>query len=371
MSSATSTRIFDLTITKIEKITTDSVVLSFAIPTDLKDSFTYKAGQYLTLQFTINGKEERRAYSLCSSPAIDQELKVAVKRVQGGLVSNYINDNLNIGDTVQVLEPQGHFTVKPKISNEKNYFLFCAGSGITPMLSILQTIIEEEPKSSVYLYYGNRNKEQIMFRETLEKIEQRYKGQLHIIHTLSAPQANKSGLLGLFSRKATTWNGEIGRISEKGVKRVVQSALFANRPASYYVCGPEAMMLLVEDTLKSLDVSAKDINIEWFTSKSTDTNAASASAGSNSMKVQLDGNWIDLELKEEESILDALIRTNQDPPYSCKNGVCSSCMCRTVKGKVTPLKEYLSLSEDDIEEGYFLSCCAVPESAETEVSYDI
>ena len=200
----------NLIVSKIKRETPDSISIFFEVPEDLKNEYTFQAGQYLTLKFDINGKEERRAYSICTSP-IDTELAVNVKRVKKGIVSNHLNDNLKEGETISVMVPEGNFTVALEENASRDFYFFAAGSGITPVMSMIKTILEKEPKSNVFLLYGNKDENSIIFNEELNMLSQKYNGQLNVTHTLSNPiREKKGGLSGMFSKGKIPWPGEIG-----------------------------------------------------------------------------------------------------------------------------------------------------------------
>jgi ring-1,2-phenylacetyl-CoA epoxidase subunit PaaE len=240
------TEFYTLRVKEVRPETKDAATVFFEVPAELADRFAYQQGQYLTLRFHLNGQEVRRAYSMCSSP-LEKDLAVTVKRLEGGLVSNHINDRLEAGAEVEVMPPQGRFYTELDPEQRKDYFLFGAGSGITPLMSILKTVLEQEPSSNVYLLYGNRDEDSIIFRDQLERLSQRYTGQLVVEHTLSRPQREKrSGLSGLFSRGKITWEGLQGRIGADAVQRFLRDYEAPAKPAEYFVCGPGLMIDTVE-----------------------------------------------------------------------------------------------------------------------------
>ncbi len=365
------TNFYSLKVKNVETETDNAVVLSFDIPQDLQENFAYQHGQYLTLKFMFQGKQERRAYSICSSPSMDKDLKIAVKRVYKGLVSNHINDHIKPGQEIEVMPPQGHFTTPLSANQAKDYFLFCSGSGITPMLSILKSVLEEEPKSQVCLLYGNRSEESMMFKGELDQLQQRFAGQLKVFHTLSRPKERKEGgVFGLFAKKVTDWTGKKGRIDALAVKEVFNGSHRGNTPVECFMCGPEGMMRTAEDTLKVLGVDDKNIHIEWFVVEDKKPSAGSSSGGGAKVKVTMSGKKIELTLEPDESILDGLLRIDEDPPYSCMSGACSTCTCKVISGAVE-MERCLALSDDEVKNGYILSCSAIPTTPEVEVSFDV
>lgn len=364
------TNFYPLKVKDVVAETEDAVVLSFDVPQNLQETFAYQHGQYLTLKFLFRGEQERRAYSICSSPSMDKDLKIAVKRVYKGLVSNHINDNVQKGSEIEVMPPQGHFTSRLDANQSKDYFLFCSGSGITPMLSILKSVLEEEPKSQVCLFYGNRNEDSIMFKEELAQLEQRFAGQLKVLHTLSKPKERKEGgVFGLFAKRVVDWTGKKGRIDALSIKEFFTSNHRGNTPVECFMCGPEGMMRTAEDTLKVLGVDEKNIHIEWFVSEEKRAKAVGNANGAKAI-VNMNGKKIELMLQPNESILDGLLRIDEDPPYSCMSGACSTCTCKVLSGAVE-MERCLALSDEEVAEGYILSCSAVPTTDTVEVDFDV
>lgn len=366
------TNFYKLKIKDVQADTKEAVVLSFEVPADLKETFKYKHGQYLTLKFTFKGKEERRAYSLCSSPSMDKDMKIGVKRVFKGLVSNHINDNIKAGAEIEVMPPQGKFNTDLAASQSKDYFLFCSGSGVTPMLSILKSVLEEEPKSQVCLVYGNRSEDSILFKNELDQLEKRYAGQLKVFHTLSQPNVRKEGgVFGLFAKKVVDWTGLKGRIDAKLIKEIVSKNRRGTTPVECFMCGPEGMMRTAEDTLKSLGIEEKHIHAEWFvTENSTPKNVVVGTGKGAKAVVTMKGKKIELQLLPNETILDGLLRIDEDPPYSCMSGACSTCVCKIIKG-TAEMERCLALSDDEVKNGYLLSCSGIPTSDEIEVNFDV
>ncbi len=361
-----------LTISSITPETDQAVTVAFQIDEAQKQDFAYQAGQYLTLRFVINGKEERRAYSMCSAPH-DATLAVTVKRVQGGIVSNHIPDSLKVGDTVEVMAPQGRFLVKPDAAARKDYYLFGAGSGITPLMSILRTVLEEEPKSKVHLLYGNRDEQNIIFEQQLSEIQKRYEGQLVVEHTLSRPIREKSGgLRGLFSKGKISWTGQVGRVDIPAVQRFLAANPGTASEQEYYICGPGQMIDNVEQALLGLGFDPETIYSERFVSandvkkKSTGTGTVSGAK----VTATIGGKVTTVELKAGQTILDGLLESGAAPPYSCLAGACSTCMAKVSKGGVK-MEVCFAIDDDEIAEGYILACQAQPTTEEVEVTFDV
>lgn len=364
------TQFYTLRVKEVRPETQDAVTVIFAVPDDLADHFDYQQGQYLTLRFHLNGQEVRRAYSMCSSP-LEEDLAVTVKRLEGGLVSNHINDRLQAGDEVEVMPPQGRFYTQLDPEQRKDYFLFGAGSGITPLMSILKTVLEKEPSSNVYLLYGNRDEENIIFRDELDRLSQRYDGQLVVEHTLSQPRREKpGGLTGLFSRGKVTWEGLQGRIGADTVHRFLRDYEAPAKPAEFFVCGPGLMIDTVEAALKGHGVEEKNIHTERFVSADAGDVKRAGNAPGARVIATMNGKTIELELKEGQTILDGLMAGQHNPPYSCLAGACSTCMAKLQEGSVK-MDACYALDDDEVADGFILACQSHPTSAEVKITFDV
>lgn len=364
---------YPLKVTAINPIAEQSVTISFQAEPAQADLFKYVSGQYLTLKVNLNGQEERRAYSLCSSPILDNTLTIGVKKIANGKVSSYLHDQLKVGDMVEIMPPQGNFTVYTDAADKKDYFFIGAGSGITPLFAMIKTIIETEPKSKVFLLYGNRSEASIMFKDELDKLSQRYAGQLFVEHVLSQPRTEKKGgLFGFFAKTVSSWQGQIGRINKEIIAKFVQKNRSEdNRNSLYYVCGPEQLMQTAQNTLLQMGINETDIFKEhFFTAPLSDgANATSNSEGSTVIATY-NGEKISVQLLPKETILQGFIRSKNNPPFSCMAGACSTCMAKVISGEVK-MERCLALSDSEIKNNFILTCTARPVTPVVEISYDV
>ena len=351
---------YTLTIKSLTRNTQNAVTFGFEIPTSLRSEFDYEPGQYLTLELEIDGKKVRRAYSMNSSPLMDPYPLITVKRLKGGLVSNYINDNCKVGDSMEVLAPFGTFVPQMSSSNKKHYLLFAAGSGITPVISILKSILNFESNSKVSLLYGNRNAENILFNNELSQLNHEYDGRFVLKHTLSDPQG--------------TWNGLMGRIDKIKVNSFIDGFAADDLAKEIFVCGPGEMIDTVISTLKERGFQSDQIHKELFfieeKEQSAEIQQVIAESGKQQIKVILDQKEHLVEVNPNESILDAVLDANVDAPFSCMSGACATCRAKVISGKVI-MDDDEVLSEKEISEGYVLTCQAHPVEGEICLNYDV
>lgn len=354
---------YDIKISSIIDETSEAKSLVFDVPSELSDSFAYKAGQYLTLKFEINGEEVRRSYSLSSSPT-EGTWRVCCKRVKGGLVSNYICDNLKEGDTVSLMAPEGRFIFEADEEREAKYVLFAAGSGITPIVSIAKEILEREPLSTVYMMYGNMDENQVIYKNEIENLVSKYQGQFYLKHAYSSLEQKKGLLGGIFKKSNFDLPYYPGQISKDTIKKLLKNYPEINASRSFgYICGPGTMNEDVKSILVKEGFSKDNVHFESFGLTPSDGEKATADGMAGKAIVELDGKTIELEMDSSKTLLDALLDKGYDPPHSCCSGACSSCMAKLTSGNVV-MEVSHALDEEDLEDGYILTCqakCATPE----------
>jgi ring-1,2-phenylacetyl-CoA epoxidase subunit PaaE len=344
---------YKLYIKDVKRETPHAVSVAFTIPAELQSAYQYIAGQYITLKLTLDGKEIRRAYSLCSSPN-SGELRIAIKSVQDGSFSNFANNNLKVGDIIEVSQPEGKFTFEPNAERQKNYAAFTAGSGITPVMSILKSVLESEPNSSFVLVYGNKSSEETIFYQELHDLQQKYVGRLFVHYVFS--QANNGDLF--------------GRIDKAAVNFVLNNKHKEKEFDKFYLCGPEEMILLVSDVLKEHNIAEKDIKFELFsTSSSKENKAVGNETGHTKITIMVDDEETTFEMSQKQTVLEAALKQGIDAPYSCQGGICSSCIARITNG-TAEMKKNSILTDGEVAEGLVLTCQAHPTSSELYIDFD-
>lgn len=350
---------YSLRVSSIVKSTTDCSIIGFEIPEELQDLFSFQQGQYLTLKKDIQGEEVRRSYSLCSSP-LDKEWKVGIKKVPEGKFSTYANEDLAIGDLIEVMPPDGKFTIPIETNQAKTYAAFAAGSGITPILSIIKTHLSKEPNSTFHLFYTNQTVQSIILKEELEALKNQYMSRFEIFYFLTQEQRN----IPLFN----------GRINEEKLNIIHKSIVEFSSIDDFFLCGPEAMILLVRDYLLELSIDKKNIHFELFNTsgKQEERKEIQKAHEGKVSEVQIieGGKTFNFSIPvASESILDAALRNGADLPFACKGGVCCTCRAKVIEGEVKQLVNY-GLEEEELKEGYILTCQALPISDKVLVDFE-
>lgn len=349
-----------LTVTEVTQETPEAISITFAVPEHLRPVFQYRQGQYLTIKMDIDGVSHRRNYSLCSSPYDDEPLTIAVKRVSDGVVSTFLNTKVKRGASIEVYPPMGNFTKELHPSHERSYVLFGGGSGITPLLSILKSILRVELQSTVMLVYANRDEASIMFDDALTALQQRYGTRLSIIHVLEVEGGREARL---------------GRIDATVVEDVLESCVPEAAMAEYFVCGPGPMMSSVIDILHARGIDDHHIHREYFTLATNDAPPKeqvmeeSKELKARTVKIKLYGSEHTFVVEPDETILSAAVRENLDPPFACQIGACCTCRAKIVTGKVM-MDEREALSDDEIEDGFALTCQSHPLTDDVFADYD-
>ena len=349
-----------LKVKNIKRETQDCISIAFEVSPELQEQFQFTHGQNITIKATIDGEELRRSYSICSAP-FEKELKVAVKKVEGGKFSAYINEYLKAGDLLQVMPPTGKFNTALDPENKKKYLAFAAGSGITPIISIIKTIFKTEPNSSFTLVYSNRSRSSIIFFEELEGLKNKYLQRFNFIH--------------LLSREKTDASINFGRISTEKLK-ALSSLLDYKNTDEFFICGPEEMIFCVKDFLVASAIATTKIHFELFTvpgQKGTPIqNNVNTDAGLKSaISIKLDGRTIEFNLAfDSDSILDAALKQGADLPFACKGGVCATCRARLLEGEVS-MKVNYALEPEEVVKGFILTCQSQPLTKKVLIDFDV
>lgn len=360
-------RFHELRVARVNPEAAGSVAIALAIPEDLREAFTFQPGQFLTLRAQIDGQDVRRNYSICcarSRLARDGELEVGIRPMDGGVFSNWAATQVHAGDTLAVMPPDGRFvSKKPRALHRVG---FAAGSGITPILSIMASTLEEQPGSKFTLVYGNRRMDSVMFNEALQDLKDRYPDRLTLIHILSR-QAQEVDLLQ-------------GRIDADKVRAIVATLLPARSMDEVFICGPEAMIEATESALLEAGVPRERVHSERFTSPTLEGLSADArraavqphapeATGSVALTVVLDGKPHDLRMNPDQRVLDVALAAGLDLPYSCRGGVCCTCRAKVLEGQVQMDRNF-TLETWETDKGFVLSCQARPTTERLVVTYD-
>ncbi len=353
-------KFYPLSVANVRQETRDTIVATFAVPPSLRERFAFTQGQHLTLRAQVNGQDLRRSYSICSAVQ-DGDLRVAIKRTPGGQFSTWANDTLKPGVSIEVMPPMGHFNLPLSAEHHKRYLGFAAGSGITPMLSIIKTTLQAEPKSSFSLVYGNRSSAAVIFREELAELKDVFGGRLNIVYVMSREQQD----IDLFN----------GRITREKCDQLFQHWVRVADHDAAFVCGPEQMMHDVAAALQAHGMAKEAIKVELFAASIPKTRHephARPVVGRQDCEVTviIDGSHRSFTMeKDKESVLDAGLKQGIDIRYSCKGGVCSTCRCKVVEGKLEMDANY-ALEDYEIARGFVLSCQAFPVTDRIVLDFD-
>ena len=354
------TQFHELTVTDIHRTIKDAVAVTLRPPAGEEETFRFTQGQYLTFRRDFNGEELRRCYSICAGVDEDR-LRIGVKRVEGGAFSNWINDNLKVGDRLQAMPPMGRFFTPLDKDARRHYLAFAGGSGITPVLSIVKTTLQREPLSSFTLVYANRAVGSIMFREELEDLKNRYMDRFTLLHMLKTDAQE----IDLFT----------GRVDREKCKALFAHWIAVEDVDTAFICGPEPMMREIEAALREAGLKEQQIKFELFLSAQPgrlERKATAARAESDrqvaELLVELDGASIQLQAEKSRSILETALENRLDVPYSCRSGVCSTCRCRVVEGEVDMIANH-ALEDYEVEKGAILACQSYPLSDRVKVVY--
>ncbi|MBL7918281.1 MAG: 2Fe-2S iron-sulfur cluster binding domain-containing protein [Bacteroidia bacterium] len=351
-------RFHKLKVKDIKRETADAVSVAFDVPAPQQPEYLFKQGQYITLKLNLGGQEVRRSYSLCTAPH-EKELRVAIKEVKGGLVSSYINKDLKVGDSMEVMTPMGNFYSILAGNQKKSYVLFAGGSGITPMMSILKSILYVEKQSTITLIYANKNEASTIFKAEIDNIASTHPN-LKVVYVFDEPQQPIADL-------------QKGIVTDEKAKQLLENFGGVNAD-EYFVCGPGPMMENVKNTLEKLNIKKEKIHIEYFTSVIDAVNKASGEGSGANVKSHVTviqyGIETNFDLETSGiSMLDASIEAGVDAPFSCKGAVCCTCRAKVIEGKVK-MDANFALTDDEVEQGYILTCQSHPLTEKVVIDFD-
>lgn len=342
-----------LHIKSIKRITNKAVAITFDVPSNITSNFRFSPGQYITLKTTINGAEVRRAYSLCST--LKEGLTVAVKEVENGTFSTYANRTLKEGDTLEVHSPEGKFKIDDSaFAKAQHYAAFAAGSGITPILSMIKTTLEQSPESTFVLVYGNKTPEETMFKDDLIALREKFAGRFSIEFIYSQSRVN---------------GAHFGRILKSTVNFVMKNKYASHDFSDFFLCGPEAMIKEVTTVLKENAIAESSIHFELFTASTENAVIEEALDGQTAIKILCDDEAFEFTMAQDATILDAALDQDIDAPHSCQGGICSSCIARITEGTAAMVQNQI-LTDAEVAEGLILACQAHPTSGKVVVDFD-
>lgn len=355
-------KFYKLIVKDVSKETKDCSVITFDIPEELHEEFTFRQGQHLTLRAMINGEDVRRSYSLCSSP-FEKQWCVAVKQIFEGKFSSFVSQNLKAGDTLEVMPPSGTFGVETNLNKANNYIAFAAGSGITPVLSMIKAHLGSEPNSTFKLFYLNRTTKSIIFKEEIEQLKNRYFNRFHVFYFLTKEKRDIPFLNGRFDKEK--------------METLTKTFIDVEDTAHCFICGPEEMIFLIRDELEKAGLDKDKIHYELFVSGLSEEDKQRAARIAEQKVEGTDVTIIDggkefhFTMSEDyDNILDGALAAGADLPFACKGGVCSTCKCELKEGTVA-MKVNYALDEKEVAQNLILSCQAVPTSGKVVVDFDV
>lgn len=347
-----------LRVAEVDRLTDDAVAITFEVPAELADSFRYLPGQHVTVKAVVDGHDVRRSYSVCAN-ANTGKLRVGVKRLEGGVFSSWATNGLESGTVLEVMPPVGEFTIEPDPGAANHYASVAAGSGITPVLSLMATTLESEPGSRWTLVFGNRGAASIMFLDEVEGLKDRYPDRVHLVHVLSREQPD----LDLHA----------GRIDQSKLERLFEGVIDFDTVDQWYLCGPFEMVMAARSVIEGRGVDPSRVHDELFFAGPLDPSTLVSPdeiEGSVGLRVIVGGRATDTRMEPEMSILDAALRVRNELPFSCKGGMCASCKAKLTEGEVRMDKNY-ALIDSEVDAGYLLTCQAHPTGASVAVDYDV
>lgn len=352
-------KFYPIKVREVRKTTSDASVVTFEIPEDLEDVFKFKQGQHLTLKANVDGEFLRRSYSLCSSPS-EKVWRVAVRQIQDGQFSSYVNNIMKAGDILDLMPPHGRFFCEVEKKSKKHYVAFAAGSGITPIFSIIKTHLTEEPESTFSLFYMNRMVQSIMLREEVEGLKNTFLNRFELYHILD----QESRDIPLFD----------GRLDEDKLTVIGEKILEYSAIDEFFLCGPAPMIFMIRDFLIKEGINEKNIHFELFNTPAENTRKKvepiAGTKGITQVEVINNGTKMSFEMAQgDESVLDAALRHNADLPFACKGGVCCTCRAKIIEGEVE-MKVNYALEDDEVKDGYVLTCQSIPKTDKILVDFD-
>ncbi|MBL7826625.1 MAG: phenylacetate-CoA oxygenase/reductase subunit PaaK [Saprospiraceae bacterium] len=351
-------KFYPLKISDIRRETQECVSIAFDVPSELQGTFQFTQGQYLTLRTHLGNEEVRRSYSLCSSP-LENEWRVAVKKVDGGVFSTFANETLKRGDTLEVAPPDGRFFPEGlQVDKPGEYVFFAAGSGITPVISIIKTILERSPESRITLVYGNKRAATVIFREQIEGLKNRHLGNFQVVHILSQERVD------------VPWQS--GRINADRLNDLLEMLPEVLNADQFFICGPEDMIHTVRAGLEARNIPKQKIHLELFgTNQQRHQKQQQKTSGTviATAEIKLDGVRFEVPIHEGQALLDAAMAVGADMPFACKGGVCCTCRAKLTEGKVEMEANY-ALDEDEVEAGFILTCQSHPLTPTLKVDFD-